>query len=127
MTRRLVALSLAMLFPLARDAAAQASAAPIVGVESFMERPDRHAGPVRVRGVVWKVLPDKGLFSLVDMSDREELLATGKTQCVSLPVRWTKTPPEPHAVLVVEGRMERTDAGRVFVASDLTPDAEPGP
>ncbi|MBZ0252325.1 MAG: hypothetical protein K8I02_03205, partial [Candidatus Methylomirabilis sp.] len=101
MTRRLVALSLAMLFPLARDAAAQASAAPIVGVESFMERPDRHAGPVRVRGVVWKVLPDKGLFSLVDMSDREELLATGKTQCVSLPLLWTKTPPEPHAVLVV--------------------------
>lgn len=127
MTRCLVALSFAMLFPFARDAVAQASPAPPVGVESFMEHPDRHAGSVRVRGVVWKALPDKGLFSLVDLSDREELLTTGKTQCVSLPVRWTKAPPEPNAVVVVEGRMERSDAGRVFVASSVTQEAEPSP
>ena len=59
----------------------------VLGVEALMEHVEGLTGPVRVKAIVGQVLPDQDLFSLVDLSDREELLATGQTQCVALPVR----------------------------------------
>lgn len=90
-----------------------------VGVEAFIERDGMTSGRVRVRGIVAKTLPDKQLLSLVDVSDREELVRTGKTQCVTLPVRWPKEMPPLHSLVVVEGDIREMDGKKVFVADTL--------
>ena len=97
----------------------RSSAAP-VGVEAFMEGGEKYKGRVRVRGIVGKVAPEKSLFSLVDSSDRDEIIATGKTQCVTLPVRWTKEMPPLHGLVTVEGEVRELDGRQVFVAESMS-------
>lgn len=94
---------------------------PAFDVEPFMEGNPRAGGLVRVRGVVGEIRPDRKLLSLVDLSDREELLEAGKTQCVTLPVRWSGAMPAPHQAVLAEGRVEEEAGKLVFVASSLAP------
>jgi hypothetical protein len=98
-----------------------------IGVEALMKNVERHKGPLRVRGIVGETIPDKSLFSLVDLSDREELLRTGRTQCVTLPVRWTKELPPVHAVVLVDGEVEELDGRLIFSATGVTSDNEQPP
>lgn len=95
-----------------------------LGVEAVMEGGEKYKGPIRVRGVVGKTAAEKQLFSLVDMSDRDELIRTGKTQCVTLPVRWTKEMPRPHTTVLVAGQVRELDGRQVFVAETVTPEAD---
>lgn len=96
-------------------------ATTVLGVEALMEHAEGLTGPVRVKGIVGEVLPEEHLFSLVDLSDRVKLLATGKTQCVTLSVRWSGQMPAPRDVVVVEGAVEESNAERVFAASQVSP------
>ncbi len=95
------------------------------GVETLMADVGSHTGPVRVRGIVGKTVAEKQIFSLVDLSDREELIRTGKTQCVTLPVRWTKEMPG-HAVVLVAGQVREIGGRLVFVADSVTADGADG-
>jgi hypothetical protein len=96
-------------------------ATTILGVEALIEHVEGLTGPVRVKAIVGQVLPGGHLSSLVDLSGREELLATGQTQCVTLPVRWSRQMPAPRDVIVVEGAVEESDAERVFAATQVSP------
>lgn len=100
---------------------ASGHATAVLGVEALIEHIKGITGPVRVKGIVGQVLPEEHLFSLVDLSDREELLATGQTQCVTLPVRWSGQMPAPRDVIVVEGTVNESNAERVFAATQVSP------
>ena len=114
---------LALLLLLPAGALAEGPSSPI-GVEALIDNVAEHKGALRVRGIVGKTAREKQLFSLVDLSDREELLRTGKTQCVTLPVRWAKEMPAPHSVVVVNGEVQETAGRLVFVAESLTTEPE---
>ena len=117
---RLNVLALLLLLPV--NTLADSSSSP-VGVEALIENVAAHKGMLRVRGIVGKAAPEKELFSLVDLSDREELARTGKTQCVTLPVRWAKDMPALQSVVVVKGEVQETDRGLVFVAESVEPES----
>lgn len=95
-----------------------------LGVEALIENVAAHKGTLRVRGVVGKTVAEKQLFSLVDLSDREELLRTGKTKCVTLPVRWTQTMPARNSIVVVSGTIEDAGGRSVFAAESVTSESE---
>ena len=104
------------------------AAESVLDVESFMENVERHPANVRIRGTVVETRPEKQLFSLADLNDREELLQTGKTQCVTLPVRWTGAMPSPRSSVIVEGRVEETDGRKLFLATSVLAETnEPPP
>lgn len=95
-----------------------------VRVETLAENPDRFRGQLRVKGIVGRVLPEQRLFSLVDLSDREELLQKGETQCVTLPVRWTGPMPAAHDEVLVQGEVQVTDKKLLFVARTVSKPAQ---
>ena len=99
--------------------AAAGPSGPLFDVERFMEGSPEVGGPHRLRGVVGQVRADRKLFSLADLSDREELLEGGKTKCVTLPVRWTGSMPALHQVVLVQGMVKDHDGQLVFVASSV--------
>lgn len=87
-----------------------------VGVEALVVNPDRYRGKLQVRGIVGRILAEQQLFSLVDMSDRDELLRKGVTQCATLPVRWTGPMPAVQDEVLVEGEIEDSNGKLLFVA-----------
>ena len=118
--RRHALLALLLLAAPTAGLAEEKSLPPPAGVEAFMESGEPPKSLTRVRGIVVKSAPDKELFSLADVSDREEVIQTGKTQCVTLPVRWTKEMPRLHSVVVVEGQVREMDGKSVFVAESVS-------
>ena len=98
-----------------------AETGPVFDVESFIEGNREVGGLVRIRGVVGEIRRDRKLLSLVDLSDRDELLESGKTECVTLPVRWSGVMPALHQAVLAEGRVQEEAGKLVFVASSLTP------
>lgn len=126
MTRPYV-LGFVLLFASGIAFAEGAPAGAPLGVEALIENVAAHKGALRVRGIVGKTVAEKQLFSLVDLSDREELLQTGKTQCVTLPVRWTQTMPTPNSVVVVSGKIEEASGRSVFVADSVTAEVHAPP
>lgn len=102
--------------PAPKKESERTEAKTVIGVEELIEGPDRMSQKIRVQGLVGRVLPEQGLFSLVDLSDREELLQTGKTQCVTLPVRWSGPMPALQDELLVEGEIQKSADGLVFVS-----------
>lgn len=123
MTSRWTALLvLAFAFSLCPDVGrAEPPRSNVFDVESFMEGSPQAGGLVRIRGVVSEIRPDRKLLSLVDLSDRDELLESGKTDCVTLPVRWSGAMPALHQAVLVEGRVQEEAGKLVFVASSLAP------
>ena len=96
-------------------------AGPVLDVEAFMEGNHQGGGLVRIRGLVGDIRPDRKLLSLVDLSDREELLEAGKTKCMTLPVRWSGAMPALHQAVLAEGRVQKEGGKLVFVATSLAP------
>ena len=94
---------------------------PVLDVEPFMEGNPRAGNLLRIRGLVSEIRPERKLLSLVDLSDREELLEAGKTRCVALPVRWSGAMPALHQAVLAEGRVQEEGGKLVFVASSLAP------
>ena len=90
-----------------------------VGVETLVENPDRYRGKVRVRGIVGRILFQQQLFSLVDTSDRDELLEKGVTQCVTLPVRWMGPMPAVHDEVLVQGEVQDSNGKLLFAAQTV--------
>lgn len=101
------------------SAAVRSEAVPTTSVEVLAEHPDRFAGRVRVRGIVGRLAAERQMFSLVDLSDKEELLKTGATQCVTLPVRWTGAMPAAMQEIAIEGSVQQTEGKLLFVATTV--------
>lgn len=87
-----------------------------VGDEALVVNPDRYRGKLQVSGIVGRILAEQHLFSLVDISDRDELLRRGVTQCATLPVRWTGPMPAVQDEVLVEGEIEDSNGKLLFVA-----------
>lgn len=101
--------------PASNDAAVSyEEAITVIGVEQLMERPEGFPQRIRVKGLVGRVLPEQNLFSLVDLSDREEFLKTGNTHCVTLPVRWSGPMPAVQDEVVAEGMIIKVEGKLIF-------------
>lgn len=101
--------------PASKDAAVSyEETITVIGVEQLMERPEGFPQRIRVKGLVGRVLPEQNLFSLVDLSDREEFLKTGNTQCVTLPVRWLGPMPTVQDEIVAEGVIIKVEGKLIF-------------
>ena len=90
-----------------------------LGVETLVEDPHRYQGELEVAGIVARIASEQRLFALADVSDREEVLKTGGTKCVMLPVRWTGPMPALHDDVKVRGTVEESQGRLIFVASAL--------
>lgn len=88
-------------------------------VEALAEHPDRFAGPIRVTGIVHRVSADRQMFSLVDVSDQEELINTGGTRCITLPVKWNGAMPSAQQVITVDGDIQQSEGKLIFVATAM--------
>ena len=120
--RSIALLVLVFALPLCPDIARAEPPRPdVFDVESFMEGNPEAGLRVRIRGVVGEIRPDRKLLSLVDLSDRDELLESGKTECVTLPVRWAGAMPALHQAVLAEGHVQEEAGKLVFVASSLAP------
>lgn len=117
----------------AGETAAGAADPPRMGVEALMERAERAKGNVVVEGIVTRVVPDRKLFALADLSDREEVERSGTTSCVTLPVAWEGEMPPVGSIEEVAGKLDLDEGGRrVFRATSVrarpaTPPAMPPP
>jgi hypothetical protein len=70
-----------------------------------------------VNGVVLTVTPEDGLVTLIDV---EEYKTCGLNDCcLYMPVRWQGEMPEMKDIVTVQGTIDATDSGMVFLAHKL--------
>ena len=90
----------------------------VIEVDEFMTNVNRYQGPVRIRGVVSAVSPNRQMIGLIDKKEFDSCKIVTCAQ-LTLPVFWTGRMPQVKNTVLIEGEVKEKERRLIFVAQTV--------
>lgn len=99
-------------------AAEPASDAAALGIQNYMQNPEKYPGTIEVEGVVSQAILAKHLFVLIDMEEYKNCKSV-TCSLLRLPIAWEGALPAVYDIVRVKGAVGKRDGKSLFIAKEF--------